>query len=252
MQQYSINDVLFFDVETTGLPPKNANYETDFKVFPHIVQMAWIFGDTEKKFIILPDGWTIPTEATLVHGITTEQALKEGTPLADVLSYFLFDAEQSYMVCAHNIYFDTSIIKANWLRLLGGGDGFQELQRALDKSKRIDTMSKSIKFVGACYPNGRPGKWPKLEELFNKCFEGETFAAHDALEDCKALKRCLPVLVENGIIELIRKEYPAEQLTTEKEIPKTPIGQLDINPEPQAKTVIIPPGTDLLNNDLMF
>lgn len=47
--------------------------------------------------------------------------------------------------------------------------------------------------------------------------------AHDALEDVKACKRCIPVLVENGIIELKPKEYPAEQLK--------------FNPEPEpAKT----------------
>jgi hypothetical protein len=51
----------------------------------------------------------------------------------------------------------------------------------------------------------------------------ETFPAHDALEDVKACKRCIPVLVENGIIELKPKEYPAEQLK--------------FNPEPEpAKT----------------
>ena len=61
-------------------------------------------------------------------------------------------------------------------------------------------MMKTIKFVGALYSNGRPGKYPKLEELYSKLFPGETFPAHDALEDVKACKRCIPVLVENGII----------------------------------------------------
>ena len=73
------------------------------------------------------------------------------------------------------------------------------------------------------FANGRPGKFPTLEELYNKCFPGETFPAHDALEDVKACKRCIPVLVENGIIELKPKECPAEQLK--------------FNPEPEpAKT----------------
>lgn len=84
-------------------------------------------------------------------------------------------------------------------------------------------MMKTIKFVGAMFANGRPGKFPTLEELYNKCFPGETFQTHDALEDVKACKRCIPVLVENGIIELKPKYYPAEQLK--------------FNPEPEpAKT----------------
>lgn len=82
-------------------------------------------------------------------------------------------------------------------------------------------MKKTIKFVGALYPNGRPGKYPRLEELYNKCFPGETFPAHDALEDVRACRRCIPVLVENGIIELKPKEYPVEQLRISMEPAKT-------------------------------
>lgn len=59
------------------------------------------------------------------------------------------------------------------------------------------------------YQNGKPGKFPKLEELFAKLFPGETFPAHDALQDVKALRRCVPELVEFGIIELKQKERPA-------------------------------------------
>ena len=92
---------------------------------------------------------------------------------------------------------------------------------ALFKGKRIDTMMKTIKFVGALYANGRSGKYPKLEELYNKCFPGESFPAHDAMEDVRACRRCIPVLVENGIIELKPKEYPAEQLKLKPESAKT-------------------------------
>lgn len=62
-----------------------------------------------------------------------------------------------------------------------------------------------------------------MEELYNKCFPGETFPAHDALEDVRACKRCIPVLVENGIIELKQKEYPENTLNfkSEKEPAKT-------------------------------
>ena len=61
-------------------------------------------------------------------------------------------------------------------------------RQALHNGKRIDTMMKTIKFVGALYQNGKPGKFPKLEELFAKLFPGETFPAHDALQDVKSLR----------------------------------------------------------------
>lgn len=68
-------------------------------------------------------------------------------------------------------------------------------------------MMKTIKFVGACFADGRVGKFPTLEELYAKCFEGKAFPAHDAGEDVKALAACLPVLVELGFVELAQKEY---------------------------------------------
>ena len=64
-----------------------------------------------------------------------------------------------------------------------------------------------MKWVDARMSNGRL-KFPRLEELYSRCFPGETFPAHDALEDVKAVARCLPVILENGLVELKVKEYP--------------------------------------------
>ena len=40
--------------------------------------------------------------------------------------------------------------------------------------------------------------------------------------DVRALRRCVPELVELGIIELVQKEYPAEQLTIKTEPGRVP------------------------------
>lgn len=241
--KYTESDVLFFDVETTGLPPKGAKWETDFAQFPDIVQISWSIGDIEKDFIIKPEGWDIPAEAAEIHGITTEIALEKGTPFAIVIDEFLTDAEKAPLICAHNIYFDTSMIKSNVLHYCGKQYYDEMCERQLDKSKRIDTMYKTIKFVGALYPNGRPGKFPKLEELHDKLFPGETFDAHNALEDIRALRRCLPELVKLELIELKVKEYPdekTEQPKSTKRVSKKPeekpivgTNKIDFNdPEP--------------------
>ena len=55
----------------------------------------------------------------------------------------------------------------------------------------------------------------------------ETFPAHDALEDIRALRRCVPELVNLGIIELAQKEYPSEQLKAQFE-PEKPKGGRNI------------------------
>lgn len=228
MANFNLNDVLCFDCETTGIPEKGMKWDEDFLRFPRPVTMAWAFGDTERHEIIRPQGWDIPTETVAIHGVTTEQADKEGKPFVEVVTEFLNDAEKYPLICAHNVYFDTSIIKAAIMALCP--ELADKAESALFKGKRIDTMRKTIKFVGARKENGS-GKFPTLEELFAKLFDGATFPAHNALEDVRALRKCLPPLVEMGIVELVQKEYPAESLEQKTEIleRKTPI--LERNPE---------------------
>jgi DNA polymerase III epsilon subunit-like protein len=197
-----MKDILIFDVETTGLPPRNAKYDTDYNSFPHIVQIAWWFNGVHRNHIIKPVRYEIPEETTEIHGITTEQALEEGELFQAVILDFLEDCLIAKKIIAHNVYFDVSIVKANILRVGCDRGTFDNVvSPALDKSKRIDTMMKTIKFVDAKYPDGRGGKWPRLEELYFKLFE-ETFPAHNAHEDVKALLRCIEPLVENGVIVL--------------------------------------------------
>lgn len=216
-----LKNVLIFDCETTGLPAKGAKWDVDFAEFPNIVQLAWSVNEKERSYIIKPEGWDIPEASTEVHGITQERAMAEGVPFAEIIGEFLADCSAARLLVGHNVYFDTSIVKGMILRIMGREYYDANAEDALFKGKRIDTMMKTIKFVGALFPNGRSGKYPRLEELYNKCFPGETFPAHDALEDVRACRRCIPVLVENGIIELKPKEYPVEQLRISMEPAKT-------------------------------
>lgn len=206
----TINDVLFFDTETTGIPDRSAKWDTDFADYPHVVQMAWIHGCSVENHIIRPDGWEIPDDTVAVHGITTEYALKHGEPFAAVVDIFIRDCHDAGLICGHNIHFDTGIVKANILRELGREYyDANDVETALYKGKRIDTMRPTIKWVDARMSNGRL-KLPNLSELYSRCFPGETFPAHNAIEDVKAVARCLPVILELGLVELKVKEYPEE------------------------------------------
>ena len=207
----TIDDVLFFDTETTGIPERSWNWDTDFEQYPHVVQMAWMHGCKVETHIIRPDGWEIPQETVDVHGITTEYALEHGEPFAAVVDMFIQDCHDAGLICGHNIHFDTSIIKANILRELGREYyDANDVENALYKGKRIDTMRPTMKWVDARMANGRL-KFPNLSELYSRCFPGESFPAHDALEDVKAVAKCLPVILELGLVELKVKEYPDEQ-----------------------------------------
>ena len=202
-----IKDVLFLDTETTGIPDRAAKWDIDFMDYPHVVQIAWLHGCKAENHIIRPDGWEIPDDAQQVHGITTEYALEHGEPFAAVVDMLIADCHEAGLICGHNIHFDTGIIKANILRELGREYyDANDVESALYKGKRIDTMRSTMKWVDARFASGRL-KFPNLGELYDRCFPGETFGAHDALEDCKAVARCLPVIIENGLVELKVKEY---------------------------------------------
>lgn len=207
----TIDDVLFFDTETTGIPERSWNWDTDFEQYPHVVQIAWLHGCKVETHIIRPDGWEIPQETVDVHGITTKYALEHGEPFAAVVDMFIQDCHDAGLICGHSIHFDTSIIKANILRELGREYyDANDVETALYKGKRIDTMRTTMKWVDARMANGRL-KFPNLSELYSRCFPGESFPAHDALEDAKAVAKCLPVILELGLVELKVKEYPDEQ-----------------------------------------
>jgi len=82
---------LFFDTETTGLPKNWKAPVTDLNNWPRMIQIAWILCDQNgtriesDDFIIQPEGFTIPSDASRVHGISTEKAIREGEDLEQVL-----------------------------------------------------------------------------------------------------------------------------------------------------------------------
>ena len=82
---------IFFDTETTGVPRDYKAPSKDTRNWPRMVQLGWILMDdkgdklSQKDYIIRPDGFTIPADASRIHGITTERALEEGRDLVSVV-----------------------------------------------------------------------------------------------------------------------------------------------------------------------
>lgn len=194
--------ILFFDTETTGLPPRNGNPLTMFSQWPHICQLSWTFEGTENDYIIKPEGWEIPPETTAVHGITQQDALANGYPFQYAVDKFVMDIQKADLIVAHNIRFDVHFIVANYIREYGADDFQKNVQPYILKERQVDTMMATIGFVQARYSDGRPGKWPRLEELYDKLFPGETYPAHNAIEDVRALERCFRECVKREIIKI--------------------------------------------------
>jgi DNA polymerase-3 subunit alpha len=189
---------LIFDTETTGLPKNYDAPASDSDNWPRMVQLAWQLHDKDgsllenQSFIIKPEGFTIPLEVSALHGITTEKALSDGKPLAEVLTAFCQILKKSSVVVGHNISFDIKIVEAEFFR--------SKMPSELSSKKVLDTKELSTDFCALSGgKNGKP-KWPTLSELHLKLF-GETFSdAHNAAYDVEATARCFFELVRRGII----------------------------------------------------
>jgi len=189
---------LFFDTETTGLPKSWKAPVSDLNNWPRLVQIAWLQYDAEgekisgQDYIIKPDGFTIPVEASQVHGITTEQAIQEGVALNSVLEEFSKLIDESTVLVAHNMNFDEKIIGAEFLR--------EGIQNRLFEIERLCTMKASTNY---CQLPGNYGyKWPKLSELHIKLFDADFEEAHNASVDIEACAKCFWELKRRGVIKI--------------------------------------------------
>lgn len=182
--------ILFFDTETTGVIPRGIiSPIRQTSHYPHVVQLSWSIDGKEGDFIIRPDGFTIPDEAAKVHGITTERALAEGVEYKSAFLKFFADVQTADTICAHNANFDKSVIIAEYVRMSNAARA-ERFAHFLDAKPLVDTMLLTVDYVGARFPNGKVGKFPRLEELYAKLFNGETFPAHNSIEDVRALAKC--------------------------------------------------------------
>ncbi len=187
---------LFFDTETTGLPLNWKAPVSDLNNWPRLVQIAWHQYDdsgnmiSEKDYIIKPEGFSIPGEASQVHGISTERAEREGADLKQVLEEFAGLINESSKLVAHNMSFDEKIIGAEFLR--------KEIKNKLSQADKICTMKSSTAY---CKIPGNYGyKWPKLSELHMKLFGTDFEEAHNASVDIAACAKCFWELKNRGII----------------------------------------------------
>jgi len=194
----SRRNLLFFDCETTGLPRIRYFSPEVTDDWPHLVQLAWARYDTRgnpaeiRSHIIRPEGFTIPADATRIHGISHAQARRVGRDLAEVLDEFLEAAgDPSTTLVAHNLSYDRGVLGAELVRTRKSLD-FLELPG-------ICTMKETTELCRLARPGGGAGyKWPTLEELHWYCFGCSYEGAHDASHDIEACARAFFRLLEAG------------------------------------------------------
>lgn len=175
--------LLFFDTETTGKADFKSHPSAEHQ--PKLVQLAAILCDDDGvehgcfSCIVKPDGYEIPIEATSIHGISTEHAIKCGVHRHQAVALFGAMLSIPYVTTvAHNHSFDELVMLSEFHRC-GIAQTFE---------RTFCTMNA---MTSICQLPGKYGdyKWPKLQEAHLHAFGCGFDGAHSALEDCRAAMR---------------------------------------------------------------
>ena len=162
------------------------------------MQIAWGLYDqqhqamTAETHIVYPEGFTIPSAAQRIHGISTERARSEGRPATDVLSRLSDAAKQASVIAAHNASFDGSVLAVEYIRL--------GLPPPFEPQEMICTMRQTADYC--CIPGPYGNKWPTLEELYGFLFNETLSGTHDAGVDVAASACCFFELKNRGVIQI--------------------------------------------------
>lgn len=174
---------LFIDTETTGKLIRGMPLDEPQQ--PRIVQLAAILADdraevlAEINLLIYPEDWTIPEDASAIHGITTEQCRRHGLKITLALELLKALTYSASTIVAHNLDFDLSLIQREHI--------LADLGEPFIGKHHYCTMKAA---TDICNIPGRYGpKWPTLAEAHQKLFNCDFENAHDAMADVRACMR---------------------------------------------------------------
>jgi len=192
-----VTPILFYDTETTGLPI--FDQPSDHPDQPHIVQLAALLVDADTRniinsmdVIIRPNGWSIPDEASKVHGITTEHAADVGIAEKVAADMILQLWGGNRLRVAHNEQFDARIVRIALNRFV---DDPHDVFPCSDlwKSGKAECTARLATPICALPPTERMRaarrfhhKTPNLGEAYRHFTGKELENAHSALEDVQA------------------------------------------------------------------
>jgi restriction system protein len=218
---------LVFDLETTGLPNSMNAPPDDFENWPYIVQIAWMLFDNEQKLIehktfYVKQSVEIPKSATAVHGISTQLMLKKGIGPSTVYSDFIKVLKNTEYLIAHNIAFDVPILHCDFLR--------NDLEWKFPKNRMLCTMKTGTRFCKIKRNDGSY-KWPKLTELYQKCFypgysvsflhdPASGHNLHNAQIDAAMTAQCFFFLKKHGLFKNLTAKTEAKSPSSEQTMGK--------------------------------
>ncbi len=196
---------LVFDIETTGLPKVKGAKSEDLNNWPRVVQISWLLLDSAFKEVnsethYLKQDAGIPIEATMIHKIDDKIIEEKGEDPKIIFEKFLTDIKRTSFIVAHNIDFDAPIIESEFIRY--------GLKKPFRGVKKLCTMKAGTKYCEIPKAYGSGYKYPKLEELFHKCFFSRFYKikleqSHDAQIDTTLTAKCFIKLKELGYFKSI-------------------------------------------------
>lgn len=204
--------ILALDTETTGMA--NFRGQPGDASQPYIVQLGAILYDENRRVVaeinllVKPAGWTIPTEATAVHGITTAMCEKYGLPIITAMKLLLAFVKRAKLIVAHNFPFDKMMVWSELMRCQCG----PEVSLFIETPSYC-TMEASTPILKLPGKFGNY-KWPKLAEAFKHFTGRELEGAHDAMADVRG---CATVYFEMNPLP-VAPASPSEQNDTLTEI----------------------------------
>jgi DNA polymerase III epsilon subunit-like protein len=178
-----------FDTETTGLPVRGASYkDIDKYDSARIVSISWIVSRnhqpvTQAYYIIKPDGYRISEASIKIHGITNEEAHRDGVPLRTVIELLMEVIPQCHNIVAHNAEFDMNILRSELFRYMKTIGGASELLDKLNTMNVICTMHKGKEVMNM-------KRFPKLSALYSYLYNEEMQNAHNAQADTYYCYKC--------------------------------------------------------------
>jgi DNA polymerase III subunit epsilon len=168
---------LIIDTETTGFP--NMYEGADAPGQARAASIAMVFADDDLNVEyewfrkIKPDGWEMPEEVSRINGLTTEDLKANGIPIWFPLMLYGAAIDDGRIVVAHNIRFDTKIMRG-------------ELRRAT-MDDRYSSTATICTMLEARWVVGKGGLAYAYHAMFGEMLEGH----HGALADARACLRLL-------------------------------------------------------------
>lgn len=192
--------IIIFDTETNG-KIKDFNLPCEaVDNYPRLSQLSYeIYNDLNilvkrvNEFVI-PDGWTFPDEQFFRDHADINKNIELGKPVKEVLQEFIEDRQSCHYIVAHNMMFDSHVMRAEMIRA-----GMEHLTF---NQKKVCTMRSSTSYCKIPKPSGKGLKYPKLQELHFKLFGSLFGGAHDSSDDVAATAKCFFELLRLGVVKL--------------------------------------------------